>query len=849
MTHDITLNGVAYSVLPGSYRKRSAHGPLAREARRLEIGPFGAGQGRAIATAREGGWSSLGVGPCFNGQGVEPFPHGATFVDSISDLPSATVRAHGVVAGNNAYIGLGRRIYRSVALSNGTWSALTAVTDLGAGFAISGLAYYQDDLLVLLSTGQDIRKFNTASNTLTIWRTGETGQIGCGYAGQLIYAPRQPNAQEELRLSGTRWNGNAVTHTRYLDSPIVNMALFNGRVAIATRTSLYFMGGQPYPGEADDPTVSADTSKAPAWLGDPEPVMTHGQFAAADDFTFLCSYRGRLYTWLAGRVAEFDDATEEGRWLRMGPEAGAGGCHGAAVAGDWLVVAIEGRYGGQELWGFDGAGWWPLARRESPEMLWPCAVGGAGNRDLLLFRDGTATYDLFRLSWRAESIHTYASEGTWTSSLLDAGDPTRDKCWRAVGATFAQPANRGNVSSSDSVTITLEYSLDGGVTWVTAASAVTTSAASREVTLQSAFDGAADSLPASRHLQLRVRWDSVSDWAPVLVNTWAEYTLLDNAPPRRRWEMAIAARDRAVRRDGNRDPRPGRQQIATLWDAWEAGQTIGFQEPDGSPWDPSALPGLALWLKADALSGLLDGAPVRNWPDAAGSGESARQDASGARPTYQESALNGLPVVQFSGNDWLTVPSQLGIEMQPFAQFAVWRPGGAGQVLLLWANSAGLLVTDFDDDVGIFSGSALFNFNQHPFGQWHIVAGLHNGAGSSLTVDGGFPATGGAGSGSPSGALTIGSGIAGVDRWLHGDLAELLITRTAPSLAERQRIEGYLAHKWGLSANLPVDHPYHAAPPLAGYRVRIEEIEERVARPSDAARWGQSTLAVTLVEV
>jgi len=847
--NDITLNEVDYTVVPGSYKKRSANG-LPREVQRLELGPFGLGQRQAIAGQPERGWDSLGVGPCFDGQGVEPFPQTTSFADgNVLDTPSAGLRAYGVVAGNNAFIGLGRRIYKSVQLSNGTWAALTAAADLGAGFTISGLAYYQDDLLVMLGSGQDIRKFNATSSTLTIWRTGEKGQVGCGYAGQLIYAPRLANAQEELRLSGTKWNGNAVTHFRYLDSPILNMALFNGKVAIATKTSLYLMGGQPYPGEADDATVSADTSKAPAWLGDPIPVMTHGQFAADDDFTFLCSYRGRLYTWLAGRVAEFDDSTEEGRWLRMGPEARAAGCRGAAVAGDWLLVAIEGRYGGSELWGFNGAGWWLLAQRESPAMLWPCAVGGAGDRELLLFRDGSTSYDLYRLRWRSASVHTYAAAGAWTSSLLDAGDPTRDKSWRAIGATFAQPVNRGNVASGDSVTIALEYSLDGGATWQTAASASTTAAASRGFTLQSAFETAFASLPSSRHLQLRVSWNSVSDWAPVLVNIWVEYTLLDNAPPRRRWELVIEAGDRRVRRDGNLDPQNGRQKIAALWDAWEGRQTLGFAETSDGLWDPSHLAGLGLWLKADALSGVLDNEPVASWPDATGNGETATQATGANQPRYRVGVQNGLPVVRFDGADWLTVASQLGITAQPFSQFAVWKPGGAGQALMIWANNTGLLVTDFDNDVGIFSGSALFNLDAHGFNAWHIVAGVHNGVSSALTVDGGSPVAGNAGGSAPSGELTIGAGIAGADRRLNGDLAELIVTRTALSTAERQRLEGYAAHKWGLSASLPSNHPYKNAPPRIAYQVCIAEIEERVAKPSDAARWGQSQVALTLDEV
>ena len=33
--------------------------------------------------------------------------------------------------------------------------------------------------------------------------------------------------------------------------------------------------------------------------------------------------------------------------------------------------------------------------------------------------------------------------------------------------------------------------------------------------------------------------------------------------------------------------------------------------------------------------------------------------------------------------------------------------------------------------------------------------------------------------------------------------------------ATRQKVEGYLAHKWGLSGNLPSNHPYKIGHPLA----------------------------------
>jgi len=47
-----------------------------------------------------------------------------------------------------------------------------------------------------------------------------------------------------------------------------------------------------------------------------------------------------------------------------------------------------------------------------------------------------------------------------------------------------------------------------------------------------------------------------------------------------------------------------------------------------------------------------------------------------------------------------------------------------------------------------------------------------------------------------------------------GQIAEILVVPDA-SVATRQKLEGYLAHKWGLTANLPNGHPYKASQPTA----------------------------------
>lgn len=51
--------------------------------------------------------------------------------------------------------------------------------------------------------------------------------------------------------------------------------------------------------------------------------------------------------------------------------------------------------------------------------------------------------------------------------------------------------------------------------------------------------------------------------------------------------------------------------------------------------------------------------------------------------------------------------------------------------------------------------------------------------------------------------------------YFSGVFGEVIATRYALPTADRQRIEGYLAWKWGLVASLPANHPYKLLPPTA----------------------------------
>jgi hypothetical protein len=79
----------------------------------------------------------------------------------------------------------------------------------------------------------------------------------------------------------------------------------------------------------------------------------------------------------------------------------------------------------------------------------------------------------------------------------------------------------------------------------------------------------------------------------------------------------------------------------------------------------------------------------------------------------------------------------------------------------------------------------------------------------------------GAAQGSPAVTLpadteffNIGNHSNGISNTFDGTIGEIVFIQSAVSLSNRQKLEGYLAWKWGLQANLPAGHPYKNVPPL-----------------------------------
>lgn len=218
-------------------------------------------------------------------------------------------------------------------------------------------------------------------------------------------------------------------------------------------------------------------------------------------------------------------------------------------------------------------------------------------------------------------------------------------------------------------------------------------------------------------------------------------------------------------------------------------------------WTPDALSAdLALWLDAEDTSSItLNGSTVSQWDDKSGNNRHAVQGSAALQPIYTTNGLNGKPVLSFDGSD-----DQLNIT----SSFAL---GETAAMVAQRSNTDQPVIEAPTVSNRGFWGSAYPGFTTH----------------SNYAVDGGPLLSAASNSAVTTASLVsqtdllqpsafaykIGKGTPSYQS-LNGFIAEVVVTDTLLSTADRQKLEGYLAWKWGLVANLPSGHPYKIKPPV-----------------------------------
>jgi hypothetical protein len=263
----------------------------------------------------------------------------------------------------------------------------------------------------------------------------------------------------------------------------------------------------------------------------------------------------------------------------------------------------------------------------------------------------------------------------------------------------------------------------------------------------------------------------------------------------------------------------------------------------------------ALWLDANDLSTISVATGISEWRDKSGNGRHVSQATGGTQPTFTRNGLNGLPVLSFNGSQYLTSISAASVwnflhNANGSTVFAVWKAGNVADpnaVYALLGNNAALSANTgyyilYDDrvsssrnDVGIVqvsrgvSGQSAVNNatanGVHPANTPVLISHICNPSAGvaanrsflrinqSLTQ--GNTATNAPVSTDASFALQIGA--CGNNALpMVGYIAEIVVFNSIVNDRERQQVEGYLAHKWGLRTSLVASHPFSNRPPLIG---------------------------------
>jgi hypothetical protein len=222
---------------------------------------------------------------------------------------------------------------------------------------------------------------------------------------------------------------------------------------------------------------------------------------------------------------------------------------------------------------------------------------------------------------------------------------------------------------------------------------------------------------------------------------------------------------------------------------------------------------LALWLDAaDASTITLNGGDVSRWDDKSGNGIDFSQASAALQPTYTPVGIGGKPSLTFTGQEGLTNASWT-LPANNRSVFVVAHPTNVAQ------NISYILDIELGRHLFLGNGQVFagtFQPSSAPISTTvERIYGFVTGP-SNLFVysDGNLLSSAGAASSvAVGGTIAIGSRFSVSSFFYQGEISEIVFVNGAIATDERQLVEGYLAHKWGLTANLPANHPYKIVPP------------------------------------
>ena len=240
-------------------------------------------------------------------------------------------------------------------------------------------------------------------------------------------------------------------------------------------------------------------------------------------------------------------------------------------------------------------------------------------------------------------------------------------------------------------------------------------------------------------------------------------------------------------------------------------------------WTPAELGAdLALWLDADdAKTITIHGSHVSQWDDKSGNENHVVQANATQQPRYTAGlvSFDGSNDQLFASTPILTADNTGTVTMFSVSSL---EAGESGYMYGAIAPSSGCAFYQNGDTITFARSGNGASLDPQPHnitlpGQG-VIGVVFSDDTANLSFDGTVTSVvGGLAFAVPTVEFTLGNrrnAFSPATFWKGGH-SEIVVSNAALSTADRQRLEGYLSHKWGLEANLPVGHPYKSTPPTA----------------------------------
>jgi hypothetical protein len=255
--------------------------------------------------------------------------------------------------------------------------------------------------------------------------------------------------------------------------------------------------------------------------------------------------------------------------------------------------------------------------------------------------------------------------------------------------------------------------------------------------------------------------------------------------------------------------------------AYRAVQSAGLRMATGELWTPADLDGLAAWYDAsDASTITASSNDVTEWRDKSENDHHLVTNAG--TPKTGTRTFNGVNVIAFDGSSDL-LNTSFAIDSENISIAIVRAFDGTADLLSTFSvqrntESQGRLHEQNFNNITQFGYRRPENRSITTSANTNISARAYVKSSTSLQSlwgDGNLiGSNGNTVTTWTSQRLWMGSSYsATAAERLIGAIGEFVLIDAALSEFDRQKLEGYLAHKWGLAGNLPANHPYRNNPP------------------------------------